>query len=303
MKYLLILFTLISFQLSAQDVILKKDGSKISAKVIEITSTTIKYRNWDQPDGPIRNISITQVDEIIYDNGTWEKFDKPREYKEVESKPMESPREKEKPNKDPLMSNGFFIDGILGAGIRNNTYFQEIYTPNIDPNTGFDLGGTTSIQETKVSDPHFMISVRLGSKWYFGGGESWRPGLQVNWFRFATYVGGESIEDGPLIGIIGGPKTFSICNVGYANVFKFSEEIGLEANITGGYNLEMYPYDGILTHGVSTGIEAKFRLRKLAIGIDYMHIFGIDNDNNIFSGGGPRPADFNNIGISIGTKF
>lgn len=305
MKYLLTLFAFIAFQSFAQDAILKKDGSKIDAKVIEISSTTIKYRKWDQPDGPMRTIEIREVKEIIYNDGTWEKFDEETTPKtEEKESPMRPPSRDDSRNdqdKEDLFKNGIFLDGVLGVGLRNYSYLEQIYTPNIDPNTGYDLGGTTTEQETRYSETNFMLSIRLGSKWYFGQGEKWRPGLQVTWFRFGTYIGGEAADDGPLIAVIGGPKTFSICNVGYANIFKFTDQMGLEANVTGGYNLEMYPYDGILTHGVSATVEAKFRFKKLAVGIDYMHIFGIENETTYNNS--VRPASFNNIGISIGGKF
>lgn len=304
MKYLIILFTLISFQMHAQDVIMKKDGNKIDAKVIEITSSTIKYRNWDQPDGPVRNIEISQVKEIIYDNGTWETFDEPREEDKTETKeeaPMRPTSKESSKNQDPLFKNGIFIDGVIGVGIRN--YSEYVYTPNIDPNTGFDNGGTS--QYVRNSQMHAMLSVRLGSKWYFGQREMWKPGLQTTWFRFGTYIGGESFDDGPAIGILAGPKTFSVCNVGFANIFKLSESIGVEANLTGGYNLELYPYDGIMTHGISTTFEAKFRFNKLSIGLDYMHIFGLNQENLVLvnPSNGFRPAGFDCIGISIGGKF
>ena len=64
---IIVLFISITFSSWSQDAILKRDGSKIDAKVVEITSTTIKYRNFDQPDGPLRNIAINDVQEIIYE--------------------------------------------------------------------------------------------------------------------------------------------------------------------------------------------------------------------------------------------
>jgi len=57
--------------INCQDVIYKNDGVEIKVKVIEI-SETIKYRNFDQPDGPIRNLKKEDVFMIIYENGTKE---------------------------------------------------------------------------------------------------------------------------------------------------------------------------------------------------------------------------------------
>jgi hypothetical protein len=59
---------------SAQDAILKKDGSEIQAKVLEITDTQIKYKDFDFQEGPTRNINISEVFMITYHNGTKEVF-------------------------------------------------------------------------------------------------------------------------------------------------------------------------------------------------------------------------------------
>lgn len=61
---------------NAQDVILKKDGSEIEAKVLEITDQLIKYKEFDFQEGPIRNINISEVSTITYENGREEVFNK-----------------------------------------------------------------------------------------------------------------------------------------------------------------------------------------------------------------------------------
>jgi len=77
-KVILILVAVIGFGFiaNAQDVILKKDGSEIEAKVLEITDQQIKYKNFDFQDGPVRNINISEVFVIIYQNGQKEVFNK-----------------------------------------------------------------------------------------------------------------------------------------------------------------------------------------------------------------------------------
>lgn len=59
---------------NCQDLIYKTDGNEIVAKVIEITNEVIKYRNFEQLDGPIRNIFKTDIFMIIYQDGTKEVF-------------------------------------------------------------------------------------------------------------------------------------------------------------------------------------------------------------------------------------
>jgi uncharacterized protein (TIGR02145 family) len=58
----------------SQDIIYKNDGGEIQSSVIEITSDVIKYKNFNQLDGPVRNISISDVFMVIYKDGTKEVF-------------------------------------------------------------------------------------------------------------------------------------------------------------------------------------------------------------------------------------
>lgn len=53
----------------AQDIIIKIDKSEIKSKVTEISETTIKYKKWDNLEGPIYSISKTEVFLIAYANG------------------------------------------------------------------------------------------------------------------------------------------------------------------------------------------------------------------------------------------
>lgn len=69
----LILLNIPSYCFS-QDIIYKTDGNEIKARVIEIAESTIKYKNFEQQDGPIRNISKSEVFMIKYQDGTTEKF-------------------------------------------------------------------------------------------------------------------------------------------------------------------------------------------------------------------------------------
>jgi len=58
----------------SQDVILKKDNTTILSKVLEVTSTEIKYKKWSNQDGPTYSISRTEVTSINYQNGDVDRF-------------------------------------------------------------------------------------------------------------------------------------------------------------------------------------------------------------------------------------
>lgn len=72
----LLLIGLFVNQIFAQDIIVKKNGDEIKSKIVEIATETIKYRDFDFQDGPIRNINISDVFMVIYENGKREKFTK-----------------------------------------------------------------------------------------------------------------------------------------------------------------------------------------------------------------------------------
>jgi len=73
---ILVAMTFFAIFAKAQDVIIKKDASEIEAKVLEITDMQIKYKDFDFQDGPIRNINLSEVFMIIYQNGKREVFNK-----------------------------------------------------------------------------------------------------------------------------------------------------------------------------------------------------------------------------------
>ena len=60
--------------LFSQDIIYLNNGTEIKAKIIELTSETVKYRKYEQPDGPLRNISYFDLFMILYEDGTREVF-------------------------------------------------------------------------------------------------------------------------------------------------------------------------------------------------------------------------------------
>jgi hypothetical protein len=60
--------------ISAQDIITDKNGEDIMAKVIEVTQTEIKYKKYDNKDGPLCTIPKSDVLIIKYENGTKDVF-------------------------------------------------------------------------------------------------------------------------------------------------------------------------------------------------------------------------------------
>jgi len=75
-KFLLILVTLVGFGfiVNAQDVIVTKEGNKVNSKVTEINENDIKYKKFDNLDGPTHTMKKSEIATIIYENGQVEVF-------------------------------------------------------------------------------------------------------------------------------------------------------------------------------------------------------------------------------------
>jgi hypothetical protein len=58
----------------SQDVITKKNSEDILAKVVEVTNSEIKYKRFDNQNGPLFTISKSEVLMVRYENGTKDVF-------------------------------------------------------------------------------------------------------------------------------------------------------------------------------------------------------------------------------------
>lgn len=58
--------------LYAQDKIVFKDGKVTEGKIIEVTTTEVKYKNPSLPEGPLYTVSKRELNSLIFENGTIE---------------------------------------------------------------------------------------------------------------------------------------------------------------------------------------------------------------------------------------
>ncbi len=76
-KVILLISCLLCFVvfLSAQDKIYRQNGKIVEAKIIEVSSSEIKYKEFNNPDGPIYVLETDRIKKIVYENGKEEKFE------------------------------------------------------------------------------------------------------------------------------------------------------------------------------------------------------------------------------------
>jgi hypothetical protein len=72
---LIVVLTIAHLYSFAQDRLVKKDKTEIKAKVLEITDTDIKYKKFENLNGPTYSIKKKELSVIIYANGQLETFD------------------------------------------------------------------------------------------------------------------------------------------------------------------------------------------------------------------------------------
>ena len=86
MKNLFIIGTILFLfwsNLSAQDIIITKDAKKIEAKILEVSSTEIKYKKQSNLEGPTFVVSTSELNTIIYANGEVQLFSKQQKTQQV----------------------------------------------------------------------------------------------------------------------------------------------------------------------------------------------------------------------------
>ena len=73
-QIVLTMLSLAALNVAAQDVVVKKDGSTILAKVLEVNQDNIKYKKFSNQNGPTYTINLSDVMSVNYENGEKEDF-------------------------------------------------------------------------------------------------------------------------------------------------------------------------------------------------------------------------------------
>ena len=112
----LMLITIVMFQFVAvhsQDIIIKKSGDEIQSKVIEVGTSEIKYKKFENQDGPTYAIHKNEVFKIKYENGFEDVINAIEEKQAKEAKVENetatepSPVQKSEPMTPPSKAGGY----------------------------------------------------------------------------------------------------------------------------------------------------------------------------------------------------
>lgn len=71
----LLFFSCVELELNAQDTLFLRNSSKVVVKLSEITPTQLKYKRFDNLDGPNYAINKSEVEYVVFANGLKEQFE------------------------------------------------------------------------------------------------------------------------------------------------------------------------------------------------------------------------------------
>lgn len=113
----LLLFTSICFASFSQDMIVKKNAEELKAKVLEVTDSDIKYKKFDNQEGPTYTIKKAEVLFIKYQNGDKDVFNQP-------ATGAQNTVEPEKPQRSGYFSVS--LGGAVPLGTLSSDYYEKL---------------------------------------------------------------------------------------------------------------------------------------------------------------------------------
>ena len=123
MSKIILILLLSSISVYAQDVITLRTGEQIEARVTEISPTELRYRRFDQLEGPIRIIPLAEVFAINYESGLREIINPlapaagqgtPASQIQMQEQPAQTPTPQAQIQSQPVLTHSYW------RGIRQN---------------------------------------------------------------------------------------------------------------------------------------------------------------------------------------
>lgn len=211
--FILLLFLLSGYTLFAQDIITKKDGTDIKAKVTEVGQSQITYKKFSNLEGPTYTLNIADILMITYENGEREVY--------VDNKP----NEKSSLPQGVMTYNSWSGKVSIGGTTIENEMLDKYFTP--EDLKMFSLGKSISLMGGLVGIAgSFPFGWGLG--YMIGGGEP-NPGLLIG--------GGVAILGGLLVSALGDSQRKKAIN-NYNSSLAFSPKVHFGAT-SGGLGLAL----------------------------------------------------------------
>ncbi len=174
----------------AQDIIYKKTGDEIKAKIEDINSEEVKYKKFENQQGPSYFIPKSEVFMVVYENGTKKVFN------DTPSKDYSKPKSADYGSKGtPYASKDMFYEGITNVSIGYGwgTFFSLFYT-NYNSANSYKNSSTGPLYlkwERGLSD-NFSLGINLAyiqyKITYDFQGYTYPSYTTLNYFETDTYT-------------------------------------------------------------------------------------------------------------------
>ena len=109
-KLLIVLLFLCSFSAFAQDVIEKKDGSKIECRIRKVKEDKVTYKRWTDLKGMVYSLPLSEISVIYYENGEILELEEQDEVEEVISELEPSPQQNDQYDGTQSMSDAKLLE-------------------------------------------------------------------------------------------------------------------------------------------------------------------------------------------------
>jgi len=160
--YLLMICSIATLSGYSQDYIVKKNTDEIKCKVVEIEDTKVKYKNFDNLNGPIYSINKDEIFMIKYANGKKETFSETSTIKEEKKETTNTEKSENKVDKEIFDYKHF-------SGLGFTSYSQYHKLAELGSGGGYDIiflfrGGSFINQKKTLSVTSSIVYIRAISK-------------------------------------------------------------------------------------------------------------------------------------------
>ena len=139
-------------QVSATDIIILKNSTKIDAKILEVSSTEVKYKKINSLDGPTFVVRTNEINSIVFENGDVQTYSTTHQQSpSQESNTIVQNEEREEPTDNST------IKGLYSSG--KKAHFQFIHS-----------FGVNFVEDFAGPSMTFGFGSRIKDYIYVGGG-------------------------------------------------------------------------------------------------------------------------------------
>lgn len=180
----------------AQDVIVKKDGSTIVCRVVEVNQTEVVYKRWSNLEGPNYVMNLADVSAINYENGEKVRPDAQAATETTTNPSLQSNNGKQTVSDEMLLAMAdktklfdpvkvkqrakrLKLTGLIGGGamivagaiimgtVKDewwNSYYGGYNYHEVDHYTGYVIGGSIMAAGVTLTIPCLILSHNLNKK-------------------------------------------------------------------------------------------------------------------------------------------